>query len=145
MNISRLFLIAGMLFSWTAAGHAETTGGVIHFCRFGRRKPLLGGCCRFNGQYAMLSQWAALSRATNPVAFRCFTQRASTEFRHDGNAVGGSAEKTGRHDRGLSLRCSTMPGTGCRHNYYIFRPVESKPTLSPFDAPRDRAATGKRG
>ena len=31
MNIFRLFLIAGMLFSWTAAGHAETTGGVIHF------------------------------------------------------------------------------------------------------------------
>lgn len=31
MNILRLFLIAGVLFSWMAAGHAGTTGGVIHF------------------------------------------------------------------------------------------------------------------
>ncbi|MGA9617640.1 MAG: type 1 fimbrial protein [Serratia proteamaculans] len=31
MNVFRLFLIAGMLFSWTAASHAGTTGGVIRF------------------------------------------------------------------------------------------------------------------
>ncbi len=31
MNIFRLFMIAGMLFSWTAASYAGTTGGVVHF------------------------------------------------------------------------------------------------------------------
>ncbi|MGQ8773789.1 type 1 fimbrial protein [Serratia sp. NA_112.1] len=31
MNVFRLFLIAGMLFSWTAASYAGTTGGVIRF------------------------------------------------------------------------------------------------------------------
>ena len=31
MNVFRLFLIVGILFSWTAASHAGTTGGVIRF------------------------------------------------------------------------------------------------------------------